>query len=400
MLLTPILLTATAACSYGSQATSYVNANGWININLLVVLLVFMVGAIIYGVSGLLPHETREKMRGAARYEIVQGVISIFIILALIIFASLTCYTGAGLLPQYTGTPTTSSSLYYNGPYQTAETYVSNLLFAKGLAIQVQLYSAGVSLAVEGETVDSLLALAQLIKVPKPPLTKGPITIQYEQDPMLSAVYVSYATVFTESFASLIIVSFGSLFLIFLMLFIIYSISLTVVVPIAIVMRSIPFAGPKLREAADSFMAIAIGFYFILPLMLVFNYYMVGWIYCSNGVNPPLCNPDTTYVGTYSIGNIPTSSLFSSSSVNVGGAIGSAPTNVFGLVGSSGVDLQNLINAPSQAAAFAVEIGQYMFQATVLVAVDFAVALGFAMGLTKGLQAISSFVSSGPIFGA
>ena len=54
----PLLTTAfMAQCSNNIK---YLNANGWININILVVLAFIMISAVVYALSGIIPTMQRE----------------------------------------------------------------------------------------------------------------------------------------------------------------------------------------------------------------------------------------------------------------------------------------------------------------------------------------------------
>ena len=94
--------------------------------------------------------------------------------------------------------------------------------------------------------------------------------------PDIIGTLFGFSGALSSSFEPLIVVTFGILFMIYLLLPIITALALTVVVPLALIMRSIPFAGPKLRESSDTFMSLAIGFYFILPLAILMNSYIIS----------------------------------------------------------------------------------------------------------------------------
>ena len=109
-------------------------------------------------------------------------------------------------------------------------------------------------------------------------------------------------------------VSFGGLFILFLGLKIVEASALTIVAPIAIVMRSLSFMGPQLRRMSNLFLAMAIGFYFVLPLMIVLNSYVASCLNIGASIPQATCNYPffSAYMQGY---NLPatSTSLFTSS---------------------------------------------------------------------------------------
>ncbi len=107
-----------------------INSGDWISINTLVVLLMVTIAALVYAIGGFFPPERREKIKGVVRYEIVEAIISVFIILTLILFASFACNAGGALVGQNG----------YSGVFNAADGYVGGLLFTNGLGMMSNLY--------------------------------------------------------------------------------------------------------------------------------------------------------------------------------------------------------------------------------------------------------------------
>ena len=228
--------------------------------------------------------------------------------------------------------------------------------------------------------------------------------------------------------ATLVVVAFGVIFVIYMFLPIIQAMALTIVVPLTLILRSVPFAGPRLREAADSIMGLAIGFYFILPLVLILNQYIITWLYTPciiqtslNGIastHPQflLCNPYYGFTGSYKLINIPVDSFFTSSpsslasgvqSVGIAGLANGATTSFFSgaISGAGGAGpliqkiFSSLFGLPQVIIAYAQEVSQYLFEGIVLIGIDMAITIGFAQGLSKGFGSVSRIIGSGPFWG-
>ncbi len=402
MTMIPILLqysnSISSACVFGGTPTpgGSLNTGGWIQINLLVILLSFSVSAMLYSLSGFFPTSMREKMKGAAKYESFQGIISIFIIIVLMAFSSVTCQIGQTLVASSTQITQTS----YQNPIQYSEHYIGNLMFTKGLGLFTQIYSESVLMAISANTADVVEeALSELVI--------GPMGLSFS--PGMVQVLYGFSGAMGSSFLPLIVVAFGVLFIIYLILPIIASLALTVIVPLSIVMRSIPYAGPKLRESSDTFLALAVGFYFILPLTLLMNSYIIAWIYCTP--SSAFCNPYVQYTAQYQLSNIPTSALFDQNSQVTAplGQLGvlklsssffsSSVANQGGFFSVIGDILQIMFAMPSVIMQYGLKTAEYVFEAVFLIGLDLAITLAFAQGLTKGLNSTGRMIGVGPFWG-
>ncbi len=383
-----------STCTYGS-----INTYNWVSINMLVVLAIMVIGGIIYAIGGVMPARTGEKFRGMAKYEFAEGLISLLIIAILLAFSSSIC----------SFTQSMSQSLFgaqFSDPFQFGQYYVGTLLFAKGTSILTQLYSISVTFYIWGLVLSGVLN--PLMEFLSPSISAGSVfSVTLGFSATIENFFTAYSTVFSDIYAALIMTSFGGLFLLFLTIPIVKAISLTVLVPVAIAMRSIGFAGPRLREASNSFLALGIALYFIFPMTLIFNAYTISWIYCTsvNGVSVPasMCMPSSMsqYVGTYDLNKFSTGSLFASNSVSLtSGALPttiSIPSSVFGLLWSS-LPISEIMYAPSGVQTLGNIVAQYLFEGIVLVALDMAITIGFALGLTKGLNSISNILGGGSVW--
>ncbi len=397
-----ILLAANAyegACTFAE-----INQGSWININMIVIFLAVMVGIAIYTIAVLLPASTRERLRGAARTEAFQAIISLFIIIILLGFAFTACQAGESLTGELT------AGLYHD-PMQFSQQYLGNLLFVRAQQIFGDMYAKSATFLIDGHIAEQI---AESINV----IIQGYLGI--ELNPNVTGVYFGYTGVLTGTYTALLVAAYAVLFVFYILLPIVQALALTVLLPLTIVMRSWPFGGPRLREAANAFLGIAIAFYFVLPLMITFNNYVVNWMYCSSydGSGTPLqlssqnCNPYSNYVSfTNAFPALQTSTLFAANQPltlsGFGGGALSMPYDFFGgtISGSGGVIslltgmLKNLFELPLVIVQYGYVIAEYMFESIVLMALDIAVTIGFAQGLSKGLGAVSGALGSGPFWG-
>ncbi|MEM0086902.1 MAG: hypothetical protein QXU16_01390 [Candidatus Micrarchaeaceae archaeon] len=380
-----LLQASSVGCTFGG-----LNQYSWININLIVVLLSMTIGALIYAIANLLPAQRREKLKGAVKYELFQSIISVFIIIAVLAFAA-------------TGCTVASSFTNNENPFTYSEYTVSNLLFKNGVGIMTGLFAKGINFYTSGLLIESMLTyLGTFIPEGKLPslLTNklaflNALNISITTNPSAGDVFLSYSSLFTDLLPTFVLLSFASLLLLYLVLPIIQIGALTVLLPVALIMRSLSFTGPRLRESANSFLAIAIAFYFVLPLMIVFNTYVVNWMYCTGGLK--LCNPYTQWTGPYSMPstNIP---LFSSvpETFNGFGMLLSIPSSFYA---STGIPIAGVINAPAVLMQYSNEVAEYFFEGVFLIALDFVVTVAFAIGLAKGLSAGMDFIAGGSFWG-
>lgn len=401
LLLTPAANSYTAACVFGGTPTGAgsLNTGSWIQINLLVVILSFSVSALVYTFSNFFPTSMRTKMQGAAKYEAFQGIVSIAIIIVLIAFSSITCQAGEAL----TASSAPVIHTTYQNPMQFAEAYIGNLMFTRGLSLFSQIYSESVLLAVNANIASTIEEALEEFTV------NQYLSISFS--PGLVGTLFGFSGALGATFEPMIVVCFGVLFMIYLLLPMIEALALTVIVPIALIMRSIPFAGPKLRESSDTFLALAIGFYFILPLALLMNSYIISWIYAPCTASSTLCNPYNQYTAPYQLAQVSTNQLFNTPPQTL--TSGSSPlsgikipasffstsvANEGGILGGLKAVLEITFNLPSIMVEYSLKTAEYVFEGVVLIGLDLAITLAFAQGLTKGLNSVGKMVGVGPFW--
>ncbi len=387
MLSNILLLTAAntaPVCGFAS-----INSNDWISINALVVLASVVIAAAVFAFSNFLPIERGEKLRGVSRYEMVEAVISIAIIGALLAFSSFACSSGALLVGQQG----------YTGLFSSDITYIGNLLFLNGASLITNIYTSSIRITLDANLFSAIAPI--IAKATTSSLVDGIIT--YSVAPNFDAYLFSLSGVLTGLFSGFVVITYSILFLLYLALPVISAGALTVLAPLSIIVRSMAFAGKKLREVANQLLAIAIGFYFIFPLMLAFNSYAgaclnIGLSYSTASCSYPYFSH---YLTSYALPSTSTS-IFSASnviSVNSGtvssivpgfGGL-SLPSSFYGSTTSNlGQYVTLLIDYPAVVQQYAQQIAAYMFLGVVMIALDLAVTIGFIAGLTKGLNAIGS----------
>jgi hypothetical protein len=201
-----------------------------------------------------------------------------------------------------------------------------------------------------------------------------------------------------------VVVAVGLLFVQFLTMPIIQYFSFSVLLPVGIAMRSLAFMGENLKVASNSIIAIAIALYIIYPLMIVFNSYAISWIFSS-------ANPSYVYLSsTYQVASIPVSGFFNqvpittysgfwgtffksalgfilSGNSPIGNFVDSASTQAGGTVFFSGYPIYWPSIVFAQLQNTVVQTAQFFFTAIILVLIDVAVTMGFAMGLRNALNA-------------
>jgi hypothetical protein len=386
------------ACGFAS-----VNHNDWIGINALVVLFSVTIAGLVYALSNLLPSERRERLKGVASYEVFEAIISLVIIAVLTAFAAAACQAGGQIF----------GFSDYTGLFAAVENYLGNLLFVNGLSILTTLYTTSIQYTVVANLVyflvnqgtQLLLGVQQISKIVAPSILSGVVQLSFSTN--IDVLFSEYAGVFTVVYGPLLAAAFGSLFILIILLPIIEGGALTVIAPIAIVFRSLSFMGPQLRRTSNVLLALAIGFYFVLPLTIALDSYISGCLGIGLSINAaPCAYPFATSVTGYSVSAISPSLFGSSSSLpvssssvpNLAGLGGlSLPTNFyFGSIGSNLDQFFTIfVDAPVVTAGYGKTVAAYFFVSILLIAIDMAITVGFVTGLAKGLDAISNVFGSG-----
>ena len=384
------------ACGFAS-----LNTGDWIGINTLVVLLGITVAAFIYALANFLTVERREKLKGYVRYEILEAAFSAIILVSLILIASFACSAG-GLLYGQSG---------YTGLFASSDTYVGNLLFVSGLSALGNIFTVGTQYTVISNIAQGISAgyLESISENYSVPVLGGYASIS--PDTKITDLFTKFSALFF-TLVDTMAISFGGLFILFVMLPIISATALTVVAPTALLMRSLSFMGPQLRRTSNLFLAMAIGFYFVLPLMIGTNAYVASCLNIYASPSQPSCNYPffPGYTGPYTLFSVSTSSLFGSgatyplSSSNLPSFANgiSVPLSFFGsaFLSTSGLGqlFTIIFNGPQLAAQYASATAAYVFMGIIMVALDLGVTVGFIMGIARGLDSLGRF-SGGSFFG-
>ncbi len=364
---------------------SFTNANNWIGINVLVIIVGLSIIAVIYSLSRLLPYDTRAKLTGITKIEITQIIISAVIIAALIAASSTACSISASMSQSVTGTA--------YSPFVFADSYIGNLVYSKGLAIYSQVYTLSITydiyskvLAFAGGIISSLIpGIGELFKSSVGGLA---ITGTLGYDAAIALGILS--TLLVSMFSPLVIIAVGMLFIQYLMLPVIEYTMFTIVLPIAIAMRALAFSGAGLRNASNAVLAIAIAAYLIYPMTVGFDAYTMHWLFSSS-------NPTYTFLSsTYSHSStIPSSFLSTTGIPSFGSSTYPSISSILSTLSVSG-----FLSAVSFSEPLTIvnEISELMFQAVVLFGLDIVITMGFAGSLAKalnsGIEGAASFWSN------
>ncbi|MDE1827829.1 MAG: hypothetical protein KGH65_01575 [Candidatus Micrarchaeota archaeon] len=380
-----------SSCTFGG-----INSNDWIGISALVILLSLTIAGLVYLIANFAGGRERERIRGFVRFELGQAIISMLIIVIIMGIATTACNVSLQLTQ-----PSQDS-------FSFAQHYVGGLLFVNGIGLMNSIYSTSIAFTIYSGVLTGLSeALPDLPLNPLiPGLKNSKIFAASVGAPDFSSIYKNYATVLTDVFIPLVVLSFSMLFLQFLALPLIQAAALTVVLPVALIMRSLSFTGPRLRQAANEFLAIALAFYFIFPMTFVMDAQIINWMYCTPS-QASCANPYPQYSGSYNVPGLTQSSLFGSApqpDFGFGGV--QLPTNFYGsAVGEffstflkSSDPLTAIFAAPAIVTNVGMQVAGYIFQTTVLIALDLAITIGLAAGLAKGISAALNFLGSESLF--
>ncbi len=446
----------TAAC--GVQA-----ASGWLGIDGLVVLAIVTVAAFIYVLANFLPAARREKLRGAANYEILEALFSLALVVVLFVAWSAACNIGPLL------TQSTTSTSTYQGLFGADTTYLGNLLYLNGVNLVSNLYSTSIGYMIVaniwylGATETANFFGSNPVSV----LGKTIPGATSSLNPQVDVLFTEFSELFTAIYGALLVGAFSTLFVLSFILPIIEAGAFAVVIPVAIIMRSIPFAGPALRRTSNAFIALAIGFYLVLPLMIAFNSYVATCLNIPYGGGTASCNYLNSFPqikqylsGYASVGSLTsaTASIFTStatsgyvSSSGLSGVSCASPddyvyestcgdsstikpgscqpfssieSQVCGTYAISGTSssylptgaatpltfystaftglnqfITEMFNSPQEAEYYGSAVASYLFLSVVMLAIDLAITVGFVYGLSKALDSFGQLFGSGPVLG-
>ncbi len=409
LLAVTLLVSRTYAASC-SALTAF--SDGWLGINFLVILVSIVIISAVYMLSNFVPGPTRAKITSMTKVELTQVFISAIIITALLGFTTvasgLSTYMTRGLTQSaQTGTGSTQ----FCDPFQSAEFYVRNLTFNTGISLVSSIYSTSVSYSIDSQAFDALYQGIYANMPAESGITSGVqlgfAKVTFILGSNIGVAYSTFSGALMDVFSPFMMVGMGSLYIQFVLLPLIQALAFAVILPVALIMRSLAFAGQGLRPAANTVLAIAIAAYIVYPMMVSFDPVLMNWIFtqCGSAVsmqNSFGCNPTSGYVGTgYALSNIQAAQFLQSSPINSGINLFNIHFNIPAITTTQFVNALGYLNPASVVSSLqtiANKMSQFLFQSTFLFALDMAITMGFAVGLAKalssGIEGAASFWSS------
>ena len=362
-------------CTLGGQYTSK-----WININIIVILIGFIVVGFAYAIGKLLPRATGQKVAGISKVEISQLILSLVIIGVLLSLSTAACNISSNL---------GNSLLKTSGlnPFQYSEYYVENLSMNTGMGLLSYIYTTGISYAIYSAMINSISeSFAK-----KPQIKRSFFSFSISSiGTLLKILLETMSNLYLELFSTILLTMIGMLFVQWLSLPIIEAIAFTLMLPFALILRSLSFTSSKgqgLKEVANTILAIAIALYLIYPLMIMFNSYAISYVFspsnplysCKNCLGSALSpiklqssyfngvESQTSKVGILGFMSPPISSFINGPLLSNLGLLD--PGNVF-------LQIQHVISG----------ISRFIFMGLFLFGIDLTVTIGFAISLTKALN--------------
>jgi hypothetical protein len=371
-------------------------ANSWIGINLLIVLMSMMLVSAVYAISRFLPGRTRGRITEMTKSEITQSIISVLIIAILIGSAQLACdaTTSIGSKVLSSIQPALPASQTSLSPFDYADYYVGHLALQTGIAVLTNIYAQSITYAIQANIygfVGGFLSSLPYETLLQTGIASG--TLDSEGNPInILTVTISMGLTFNlvlrilsdsylalyAPFATIVV---GALFVQYLAIPLMQYTAFVVVLPVALAMRSLSFTGNMLRNTSNAVLAIAIAAYIIYPLTVLFNSYIIYWMW-----NPAL-NPSATYLNTaYELNSLKLSDFYTQNPTSIEGitsfvtsALQDSNSNIWTLI-------DPFANLVQESKGNIDALAELMFEGIVLFAIDLAITIGFAIGLTKALN--------------
>lgn len=353
----------------------------WITINVIVVLLGISVTAVIYSVSKALPSRPSSLISSITKVEFFQLMLSLIIIGVLIAVSTMACNATTSFTQQLTGKQMV--------PFQYAEYYVSNLSLNTGLKLLTFLYTNSITYMMDAMVMSKLSSQMPQFNRQFPRTGSLPIQVSIAGDTEFGAPYSILSSFYLSLFATTIVTAIGMLFIQFLILPIIEAVAFTVLLPTALILRSIAYAGGRrdsLRHASNAFLSLAIALYLVYPATIALDGYVTGWIYSAQ-------NPLYQYLSpTMTVYQIPATLFSSMQSATTGQethilSIAPSVMQVFNSFVKYGLPALNPFSVPADAITIISDGAQFMFVAVVLFAFNSAVTIAFAQSLANALNA-------------
>ncbi|MCL5239067.1 MAG: hypothetical protein M1286_01165 [Candidatus Marsarchaeota archaeon] len=396
----PIGIMLANACGFAT-----INQNGWVGINLLVVLFSISIAAFVYTLANFMAPSAAQRLKAISSYEMLEVIISAVILIILIGFAFTICQVGPSLV----------GGANYTSLFTSADNYAGSLLFVNGINLISKMYTTSIQYSIASNiftwTLNKVFGGAGGTIIGTS--IKGGlsyVTLSFSN--AVEGLFSGVSAIFTEFYGGLLAVAFSGLFILFITLPIIQAAALTVLAPLALLFRTFAFGGPQLRKVSNSLLALAIGFYFVFPLMIGLNIYIAGCLHITGLSQTSTCSSASgfnyygyfsSFLGNYQLPNVSTSFFTSTSPTAVNTttvpsfASGlSLPATFFGPAFSNLNQLIAVVfTAPNVAAEYGTTVAAYLFLGIVLIAIDMGVTMGFIMGIARGLDSISEMFSPG-----
>ncbi|MGC8669646.1 MAG: hypothetical protein ACP5TL_00645 [Candidatus Micrarchaeia archaeon] len=362
--------------------TTYVN--NWLSINLLVVLVSMLIGGAVFAFSRILPKATGAKVTSAVRSELTQAFLSAIIVFVLLGMASTACNISASMSQAVTGTSLS--------PFQYADYYIGNLSTNSGIGLLSHVYLLSMQFSIESTILDASYGQLLNALIPATGFSYGIFSVSFGAKVPLGKSFKLLSSLFLTVFSLLLIIVIGALYVQWLLLPLLQYTAFIVVLPVALVMRSMSFVGGNLRNTANAFLAIAMCAYLVYPLMVGFDSYAMNWIFSPS-------NPSYQYLSTatstphYStstfFSQMPSSSLISgnpaTSTSFLDSYLTSASINVNPLFELGDIVISAL-TVPTTVITITEQMAKFLFVGIFMFAINIAVTAGLAMGITKGLN--------------
>jgi hypothetical protein len=377
--------------------TNYVNSWLWVNILVLVVSL--MAIAVAYSLSSFLPASTRSKMRGFVRFEMIQMIISICIIAALLAFSAAACNISTGV--------SQSVSKTTMDPFQYADYYIGAVSLNTGLNLLSNIYATSVAYSIDATVMRTLPAAYQRYVIQNgngfpfnipiiqwilgksnglpflPGLCNGKNFCDWERIPSIdfAQFYTLFSEIYLAVYSPIILIAVGMLFIQFLALPVMQFTAFTVVLPVAIGMRSLSFFGSSLGDASNALIAIAVAFYIIYPMTVAFDSTVIAYVFSPS-------NPAAQYAGTaFTVNQVTPFSFFQQQGVGPNNGLGLLSNS---LISDSFINGYNfylpLFGLMNSVHYYTNNMAQFIYQAILLFALNITITVGLAVSIYKGLR--------------
>ncbi len=394
VLLVPIAMNIAYAAETPAQNTCALFggnsfASPWLEVNYLVIFISFIALLIIYVISRLFPAALRSRIMSMTKGEISQLFISIVIISLLLGFTGLACDVSAQVSTQYLGSQ--------NGlqPFQYAEYYIGNLSMNTGLKLLTYLYSLSIAYTIDAQVYTKISEPFSFSLLPSKLLksleTLG-LTLESTAGLNFGIPYAMTAEFYMVVFSPLVIIAIGALFVQYLALPLIQAAAFTVILPVALIVRSVAYSGTGsygLRHAANTVIALMIALYIIYPLTIALDSYIMNWIFSAQNPNYTYLNMQLTYNSIPETIFTPASQAVSSEYQSLQSSFTSMPT-IRSIIGQAqNLGLKKLFTPwtiPQDASNVIESVSQFLFASIILFALNVAITIAFAQSLTRALN--------------